>query len=204
MVNAAFVREVAPRDTLPVQLWVDWAGHRGRPAPANMDRPGSAYDYRPAGGLWTSTWDPATGSCPYLDELHTVAGPSVRSVRRPAWLLTPKPCRVWHIEDHMGTLDLFVLADGQMPAWERVAGLIDAVHMTEQGARSFLRLPRHDAHPVVRELRYRAAAAFMDPPAGPLNWWYAESTWWPRWNFAKVEQIDDLDVPDVPAFSERG
>lgn len=196
MVSQSLRDEIAPCIDLPTQLWVDWAGGRGEPTPRRMDAPRDDASFRPHRGLWTSTWRPETRDSAYVAEIREQMA-SRPMVERPAWLLTPGPARVWEIRDALAELDLVIMAPTR-PIWQQVARVADAAHMTDEGARAFLHLPRDDGRLVLLEARQRAAMQATRRGSGmPLDWWYAESAFWCRWSFTAVERIEDMAVPEI-------
>lgn len=190
--------EVAPLHQMPDQLWVDWTQDRGTPGPERMDPAADDLSVRPCGGLWTSTWRPATADSAFVEVMRAQL-PGPVTLACPAWVLTPDPARIWMIRDAMAQLDLMVLADGTGPLWPQVARHVDGAYMTNQGARAYLRPPIDDGRHRLHAARMLAATHMSDNDlGGPLDWWYSESTWWPTWAFSAVQRVDDVLMPARP------
>jgi hypothetical protein len=191
-------KEVAPLHRLPDQLWVDWTGGAGAPSPARMRPPSDDVAGRPHGGLWTSTFRPATADSAFIEAMREQLR-GVATVQCTAWVLTPDPARIWMIRDAMAQLDLRVLADDSGPLWPQVARHVDGAHMTHQGARAYLRPPVDDGRHDLHMIRLHAARYISDQHLGhPLDWWYSESTYWAHWAFGAVQRVDDILMPARP------
>lgn len=194
-----FATQIAPKVRLEPQLWVDWSRTDRHPEAKLFERPITGPENRPYRGLWTSTWNPEKQSSPFLDYLRR---PGIGIVRRPAWLLYPRKVRVWEIVDNNALMDFALIA--RRPGedlWGQVARVIDAVHMTEQGSASFLRLPAGRPESTITQLRMLMAADFTKRGrGGPFGWWGSEQTFWCRWAFHRVEALGKMDVPEARSY----
>jgi hypothetical protein len=178
-------REIA----LPQQLWIDQAGSGQTPKETAEIPVFDDSNGLPAGGLWTSTY--SEGSSEYIRRILHVMEGFMPLEPRPAWLLTPQMAVVYEVEDQSADDDLTALASGS-PFWPQMAGHLDAVHMTRDGALAFARTPTRDD---LFGKRMEAVTRHVREGRGPLDFWEAERTIWFRWCFSEARHIEDIEVP---------
>ena len=170
-------------ELLPTQVFCGSRPDPTRFTPVTMyhGRP-SMGNGKPNGGMWTSTWETA------LED-----GWPAWSVREgygsvyPAWLVKPKPCRVYTITDKFTALDFLNRYgvnfgneeyDLWLPDWIHVSLDLDAVRLTA---------------PYDPELRFAT-----DPKLGSNFYgWDCESTVWLSWQFE-----DDFEEVDLREYAE--
>ncbi len=180
-------RRLVRQCSLPMQLYTDWKRlHVGNPptvlSPEHLE-PISNNKRKPAGGLWTSTYHPHTGSS-FIQFLKT--RPVARGARFHCWLLRPlATARVATIDCYADLMRL-----GSRFGWHRATYSDDpprevvhrldfvalapdgrAVHLTQRGC----------IGTSARSRRYH------------LGNWMVESTVWFRWVFAVVDDLGERE-----------
>lgn len=130
------------------------------------------------GGLWTSTWQPGTGSGWIQWCIEESFDCDCDSPTFPVWKLTPDPAarvaRIDSLADLEALVAAYPAADPEWraagrfehhPDWQRIADDFDAVNLTDAG---------------------QWATRLTDPG---LYGWDCESTLWLRWAFTAVEDL---------------
>lgn len=189
------LQQIAPKAQLQPQMWIDTTGasiEHGLTA-AGLRPVRTGDDGHPRGGFWTSTYRPGTQDSAYVQFLRDMAP---RGQQLAAWLLMPKRCRVWEIQNSQARYDTRILeqlaTDESEGLWQYASTVMDAVHMTESGAASFLQTPPMEGGGELLSLRMHEATRI--PSDHPLDWWDTESTFWMQWVFSSVKRLPDIVV----------